>query len=142
MRFVHEVHPRTLAHRKGTTEDPVTVEQQRGSSLLDRAGLKITVVVGTMWCAIAFAIIALVALPGALRSGDPVVIVAWVSQAFLQLVLLPIIIVGQNLQAKASDARAEQTFRDAEAVLHECLEIQRHLLEQDKALTILGKGSA
>jgi hypothetical protein len=32
--------------------------------------------------------------------------VTWISQAFLQLVLLPIIIVGQNVQAEASDARA------------------------------------
>jgi hypothetical protein len=59
-----------------------------------------------MWCAYAFALISLVALPAAIMSHDPIIIVAWISQAFLQLVLLPIIIVGQNVQAQASDARA------------------------------------
>jgi hypothetical protein len=45
--------------------------------------------------------------PAAIRSGDPIIIVAWIAQTFLQLVLLPIIIVGQNVQAAASDARAQ-----------------------------------
>jgi hypothetical protein len=45
--------------------------------------------------------------------------VAWVAQTFLQLVLLPVIIVGQNLQAQAADTRAEDTDKDAEPVLHE-----------------------
>ena len=42
--------------------------------------------------------------------------------------------VGQSVQGGAADKRAELTYNDAEAVLHECLEIQRHLLEQDKML--------
>ncbi len=48
--------------------------------------------------------------------------------------LLPVIIVGQNLQAKASDKRAEQTYADAEAVLHEAIQIQQHLAAQDAVL--------
>jgi hypothetical protein len=52
-------------------------------------------------------------------------------------VLLPVIIVGQNLQAKATDKRAMQTYRDAEAVLHEAMEIQKHLAAQDEILTRL-----
>ena len=48
--------------------------------------------------------------------------------------LLPIIIVGQNLQAKASDKRAVLTFQDAEAVLHEAVQIQQHLAAQDTVL--------
>ena len=43
-------------------------------------------------------------------------------------------IVGQNLQAKASDKRAEDTYNDAAAVLHEALEIQKHLAAQDQVL--------
>lgn len=43
------------------------------------------------------------------------VIIAWIAQTFLQLVLLPIIIVGPNVQA-AADKRAEQTYKDAEAL--------------------------
>ena len=41
---------------------------------------------------------------------------------------------GQNLQAKASDKRAAQTYQDAEAVLHEALQIQQHLVAQDAVL--------
>ena len=42
-----------------------------------------------------------------------------------------------NLQAKASDKRAEDTYNDAAAVLHEALEIQKHLAAQDAVLAKL-----
>ncbi len=76
----------------------------------------VTNVVGTMWCAYVFAIIAFVGLPAALKPGGegPV---AWIAQTFLQLVLLSVIIVGQNVQSMAADARAENTFKDTEAIL-------------------------
>jgi hypothetical protein len=93
--------------------------------------LKVTSAVGTMWCAYAFAALALVSLPAAIASHNPVLIVSWVSQTFLQLVLLSIIIVGQNVLAMASDKRAEATYEDADAVLHTALQIQAHLAAQD-----------
>ncbi len=99
-----------------------------------RFGLKITMVVGTMWCAYAFTIIALFALPSAIKQGTYFVVV-WLSSSFLQLVLLPIIIVGQNIQATAADKRSEDTYKDAEAVLKEAEEIQKHLLAQDQAIS-------
>jgi uncharacterized protein DUF1003 len=99
-----------------------------------RVGLRVTLVVGTMWCAYLFTLIALVALPDAIKQGTYFIVV-WLSSSFLQLVLLPIIIVGQNIQAAASDRRAEDTYKDAEAVLHEADEIQKHLLAQDEAIT-------
>ena len=52
----------------------------------------------------------------------------------LQLVLLSVIIVGQNVLAAAADKRAEATFNDADAVLHEAVKIQEHLLAQDEVL--------
>jgi hypothetical protein len=87
--------------------------------------------VGTMWCAYAFAALALVSFPAAIRSGSPVTIVSWISQTFLQLVLLSIIIVGQNVLAAAADRRSEATYQDADAVLHTSLSIQNHLAAQD-----------
>jgi hypothetical protein len=98
-----------------------------------KLGLYITTVVGTMWAAYLFTVLALVSFPSAVRSGESIIIVAWIAQTFLQLVLLPIIIVGQNIQAKAADKRAEETYKDAEAVLHECVQIQEHLAAQDRA---------
>ena len=97
-------------------------------------GLKITLVVGTMWCSYIFTILALFALPSAIKQGTYFIIV-WMSSSFLQLVLLPIIIVGQNIQAAAADKRSEDTYKDAEAVLKESEEIQNHLLAQDKAIS-------
>jgi len=77
-------------------------------------GLKITVLVGTMWCAYVFAIIAFVSLPSTVQQHSATVLVLWLSSEFIQLVLLPIIIVGQNIQSRAADARATKTFEDVE----------------------------
>lgn len=100
-----------------------------------KLGVKITALVGTMICAYIFFALSLISLPSALKSGDAIVIVGWVAQTFLQLVLLPIIIVGQNVQASAADARADQTYKDAEAILDSALQIQEHLAAQDAELT-------
>jgi len=97
---------------------------------------RITAAVGTMWCAYLFALLALVSLPEAARGGTGTLI-AWIAQTFLQLVLLSIIIVGQKVNGAASDKRAMETYDDAEAVLHEAMQIQEHLAAQDKVLTDL-----
>ncbi len=97
-----------------------------------KVGLRITVVVGTMWAGYVFAAIALISLPDNVHSTQ--LLILWISSSFLQLVLLPIIIVGQNIQAKAADARSEATYNDASAVLEEAKQIQAHLLAQDAAL--------
>jgi hypothetical protein len=76
----------------------------------------ITRLVGTMWCAYLFAAIALIGLGPALKPGGEG-IVAWIAQTFLQLVLLSVIMVGQNVQSLAADARSANTFKDAEEIL-------------------------
>lgn len=72
--------------------------------------------VGTMWCAYAFAALTLVSLPGALTTGDPVVIVGWIAQTFLQLVLLSVLMVGQQRSADWLAATLRETH---DAVLGE-----------------------
>src|SRR5277367_6924697 len=76
----------------------------------------ITRLVGTMWCAYVFAGIALIGLPAALKPGGEGII-AWIAQTFLQLVLLSVIMVGQNVQSLASDARSAHAFKDTETIL-------------------------
>lgn len=76
----------------------------------------ITRLVGTMWCAYLFAVIALIGLGPALKPGGEG-IVSWIAQTFLQLVLLSVIMVGQNVQSLAADARSANTFKDAERIL-------------------------
>ena len=89
----------------------------KAHTALTRAGGSITWVVGTMYVAILFAAIAFISLPAAIHTGDPIVIVGWIAQTFFQLVLLPVIIVGQNLQGKASEARSIRTLEDVEKLL-------------------------
>ena len=130
------VHPRIERRKR---EPPVKVHDMlpKGNPVMrfnTWLALKVTKAVGTVWCAYAFAALALVSLPAAIASHNPVILVSWVSQTFLQLVLLSIIIVGQNVQAAASDKRAEATYEDADAVLHTSLQIQDHLLAQDDAI--------
>ena len=99
-----------------------------------RVALLVTRVVGSMWCAYAFALFDLISLPDAIRAGTAA-IVSWVAQTFLQLVLLSVIMVGQNVQAAAADKRAEATYDDASAALHELAHVQGHLAAQDEVLT-------
>lgn len=76
----------------------------------------VTRLVGTMWCAYVFTALALAGLPAALKPGGEG-IVAWIAQTFLQLVLLSVIMVGQNVQSAASDKRSESTYEDAVQIL-------------------------
>jgi hypothetical protein len=70
---------------------------------------KITSFVSTMWCAYIFAAIAFISLPAAIKSGDRIIIVAWVAQTFLQLVLLSIIMVGQDAASKGMQQKIDET---------------------------------
>ncbi len=134
--FEHCMHPWTARRLSEHAPPPPKVDDGR-VGLNGKIGLVITTLVGTMVCGYVFGIIALISLPSAITSHNLTVIIAWISSNFLQLVLLPIIIVGQNLQAKASDKRAEDTYKDAAAVLAEAIEIQKHLAAQDQVLTQL-----
>ena len=147
--FEPKLNPRTKAHVAGEVKPPKTVKEHAGEGFNAFLAVKITTAVGTMACAYIFTAIALFSLPSILKQagfgigfdlGDgTVLIVSWIAQTFIQLVLLSIIIVGQNIQAKASDERAANTYKDADATLHEAEQLQKHLLAQDAHLEkILG----
>jgi hypothetical protein len=140
-------HERTQTKLGGLASGPiVTAEQLPHGNPMARFNtwfaIKVTNGVGTMWCAYAFAAIDLVSLPQAIKSHSAVTLVSWVSQTFLQLVLLSVIIVGQNVLAASADKRSEATYNDADAVLHEAVKIQEHLLAQDAILERLIKDAA
>jgi hypothetical protein len=92
-----------------------------------------------MWCAYVFAVIALISLPSAIRSGEPIIIIGWIAQTFLQLVLLPIIIVGQNVQAAASDARAESDHETLISIHTLTSEVHSITEQQTKILELLAE---
>jgi hypothetical protein len=113
----------------------------------------ITKAVGTMWAAYLFVVIAFISLPSAVHSflsGDTYVGIAWLSQSFLQLVLLPIIIVGQNVISASQDARAEAdhltltTLHAISVQQLQLLERQQEMLKQQRAILDLleKKGSS
>ena len=109
--------------------------KQEANDFNSKIAVRITNIVGTMWCAYAFAILALISLPAAIQAGTAT-LVAWFAQTFLQLVLLSIIMVGQKVAAEKSDMQLEQTYKDAEALLeinddmHKLVKQNVHLTEQ------------
>ncbi|HWE99421.1 MAG TPA: hypothetical protein VG248_06470 [Caulobacteraceae bacterium] len=131
MTATHTPHPRLAERAKA---GPHTTKAER-MGLNGRIAILITNSVGTMWCAYAFAILALISLPEAIKAGTAALI-AWIAQTFLQLVLLSVIMVGQKVAAAASDKQALQTYKDAEALLkiqdevHRLLKINNDLTQQ------------
>ena len=89
--------------------------------------------------------IAFVSFPQALtafRAGDTVTGITWLSQSFLQLVLLPILLVGQRVIAAAQDLRAEADHETLTA-LHSINVRQLQILErQEKILELLRQKGA
>ncbi len=138
MAYEYKEHPHIEARK---ARGPAVSKRHQASKaklgLNERIGLAVTKRVGTMWAAYLFFGLSLVSLPAAISSGNEIVIVSWIAQTFLQLVLLPIIIVGQNIQAKASDERAIATYEDAGAILEEARQIQEHLKAQDVTIAAL-----
>jgi len=129
MSDTHEPHPR-LARRKAQGAALVANEHVGFNGWL---AATITKGVGSMWCAYAFAALALISLPEAIHQGV-FSLVSWISQTFLQLVLLSIIMVGQRVLASASDKQALQTFEDTETVLELTDQIHR-LIQVNNKLT-------
>jgi hypothetical protein len=91
-------------------------EVQRANGINAKIAVFLTNIVGSMWCAYVFAGIALIGLRPALRPGGEGII-AWIAQTFLQLVLLSVIMVGQNVQSIASDIRSQHTYDDTVQIL-------------------------
>ena len=124
-----------------------------------KVALAITKYVGTMTTFWLFCVLALCSLPAVLsgfsvfahtfptwmiRTSD-IALVAWVAQTFIQLVLLPALMVGQNLQNVAADARSAKTFEDIEVLvvrtdLHTAgglTAIEEHLTKLEQAIARL-----
>ncbi len=136
MSLYHYVpHPHIAARSE---HRPRTVREHHKIGFNGTLAKLITEGVGTMWCAYAFGALSLFALPQAIKGGT-LPIIQWISQTFLQLVLLSIIMVGQQVIGTASDERAVHTYDDTEATLHELQQLQVHLAAQDAALEALAR---
>jgi hypothetical protein len=128
MPHMHIPHPHLEARKEMFLK-----ARQGADGFNSKLAVKITNVVGTMWCAYAFAALALISFPAALRAGTAT-LVAWFAQTFLQLVLLSIIMVGQKVASAKSDMQLDQTYKDAEALL-EINDDMHKLVKQNVMLT-------
>jgi uncharacterized membrane protein len=135
--YVHHPHPHT--EKRKLQPPPKVSDQHVGFN--GRLGAAITRRVGTMW---AFYIAAVTMASwmvlagfawGPLHGLDPYPFAFLLFLGnIVQLLLMFVIMVGQQVLGAASDKRAVVTYQDAEAILHECLQMQDHLNAQDGAL--------
>jgi uncharacterized membrane protein len=135
--FVHHPHPHT--EERKLKPPPKLADEHIGVN--GRLGASITRRVGTMW---AFYLAAVTMASWMVLAGfawGPLHQIDPYPFAFLlflgnivQLLLMFVIMVGQQVLGAASDKRAVVTYQDAEAILHECLQMQEHLTAQDGAL--------
>ncbi len=95
--------------------------------------------VGTMWTAYGFAILAIIGLFAILGLLSPVVVllISWISQTFLQLVLLPVIMVGQNVLGRKSELQADEAYTTTMKTYADIEAVMKHLDEQDEKILTL-----
>ena len=124
------------AHQPRLVQSHHVHHRVHGSHRLGRfnawLALKITNAVGTMYAAYLFLAIALISFPEALAAilrGDVLTGVMWLSNSMLQLVLLPVIIVGQRVLSEAQDKRAEADHETL-TILHKINAQQLEILER------------
>jgi hypothetical protein len=140
----HVINPKSLLQR----------EEAGVTRFNTRLALKITNNVGTMWTAYIFALLSLFSLPAILVLVSPhlahffphwiisaslISLIAWVSQNFLQLVLLPVIMVGQNVIQGQQDAKAETDHRTLTYLANLQEEQMKELKNQGDILEYLKK---
>ena len=93
----------------------------------DWLAVQLTKFIGSMWCAYLFAAIALISLPAAISSHNLFILISWIAQTFLQLVLLSVIMVGQDIQGRKSEEHTEKTLKyitnENNRILHELKEL-------------------
>lgn len=127
--FEHKLHPHT----------PVNVNEQHARELQginDRIAVFLTRTVGSMQMAYLFICLALVGLLAILGVLSPIValLVAWLSQTLIQLVLLPVIMVGQNVLNRKSELQTEEAFNTTKKSYHDIEQIMQHLDAQSDEL--------
>ncbi|MDE1904846.1 MAG: hypothetical protein KGH75_00160 [Rhodospirillales bacterium] len=115
----------------GINRAHIKAEVAKVNTVNAKLAVLVTNIVGSMWCAYAFCLLALLSLPAVLAQfsvfatvfpawlvkASLIALVAWVAQTFIQLVLLSVIMVGQTVQSQASDARAAQTETNTETLV-------------------------
>ena len=134
--FAHHPHPHT--EQRKLKAPPKVADEHIGFN--GRLGAAITRSVGTMWAVyvalfiqVSWMALATLGIWEFKRDPYPFAFLLFLSN-IVQLLLMFVIMVGQQVLGAAADKRAVVTYQDAEAILHECLQMQEHLHAQDKAI--------
>jgi hypothetical protein len=110
--------------------------EQATAGFNTRLAVVLTQGTGTMWTAYVFAALAIIGLFGLLGWLNPFIflLTTWISQQFLQLVLLPVILVGQNVLSHKAELQADEQFSTTMSIYHDIEQIMQHLSAQDAEL--------
>jgi uncharacterized membrane protein len=129
--FEHKIH-----EHKPQNVNLLHAHEQRAGGLNTKIALALTKSVGSMQTAYLFTVLALIGLLGILGILNPLValLVAWTSQTLIQLVLLPVIMVGQNVLGRRSELQADEQFDTTQKSYSDIEQIMKHLEAQDEEL--------
>lgn len=131
--YQHKLHP----HKPVNVNDKHKQEQQ---GINDRIAVFLTKSVGNMWCAYIFTGIGVGAVVGAVTGNLLLALIfGSVSSNFLQLVLLPVIMVGQNVLNRKQELQSDEQFSTTQKIYHDIEQIIQHQSAQDKELLIQSK---
>lgn len=131
--YQHVFHP----HQPQNIND-VHHEELQGVNA--RFAVWLTKHVGTMACAYLFAVIGICGLVGAFTNNTSLVLIfGSISSYFLQLVLLPVILVGGNVLNRKQELQADEDFLINQKSFTEIGQIVTHLDKQDEAILTLVK---
>lgn len=110
-------------------------EKHKTASLNQRIAVMLTNHVGTMWCSYLFAGIGIGSLVGVFTGNVFLALLfGSISSYFLQLVLLPVILTGQNVLSAHQELLAEEQFATTVKIYHDLEQAMQHLSVQDTEL--------
>lgn len=117
-----------MQHKHITTHD-VRQRMRDEGGLNTAIAVFLTKHVGTMQVAYVFGLLAIVGLFGIIGILPSVAntLVSWISQSFIQLVMLPVIMVGQAVLGKHQEMVSERSYEDIEKIMS-------HLDAQDEKI--------
>jgi hypothetical protein len=136
-----QVHPHqhtsVLFHHEPHPHEPRNVNvlheaEKAAAGFNEKLAIGLTKSVGTMICAYIFAFLAIIGFPG--FQATPTQYVQWVSQTFIQLVMLSVIMVGQSILGRKQELQSDEQFRTTMSTYHDIEQIMQHLSAQDAEL--------
>lgn len=130
-------YPKVLFHHEPHQHQPRNINalqkaEQAAAGFNQKLAITLTKAVGTMICAYVFAILAIIGFPG--FQATPTQWVQWISQTFIQLVMLSVIMVGQSILGRKQELQADEQFRTTMSTYHDIEAIMQHLSAQDAEL--------